>query len=78
VEHGIDIVPTYEFEAECLVLTIVFGYVRLGGVVLVGRDCWWIDGFVEGYIALAAIFLVHCVDSESEVAYKSITSSRVY
>jgi hypothetical protein len=29
------------------VLPIVFGYLRLGGIVLVGWDGWWIDGFVE-------------------------------
>jgi hypothetical protein len=68
VEHGIDIVPKYEFEVECLVLPIVFGYVCLGGVVLVGRDCWWIDGFVERYVALAARFVVDCVDGDSKVA----------
>jgi hypothetical protein len=50
------------------VLPIVFGYVRLGGIVFVGRDCWWIDGFVESYVSLAAKFVVDCVDGESEVA----------
>jgi hypothetical protein len=50
------------------VLPIVFGYIRLGGVVLVGRDCWWIEEFVERYVALAARFVFGCVDGESEVA----------
>jgi hypothetical protein len=67
-EHGINIVPNYELEAECLVLRIVSGYLHLGGVVIVGQDCWWIDGFDERYVDLAARFLVYCVDGEIEVA----------
>jgi hypothetical protein len=49
------------------VLPIVFGYLLLSGIVLVGRACWWIDGFVERYIALAARFVVDCVDGDSKV-----------
>jgi hypothetical protein len=67
-EHRIDIVPNHELEVECLVLIIVFGDLRIGGSVFVGRDGWRIHGFYEGHVALAARFVVDRIDGESEVA----------
>jgi hypothetical protein len=61
-------VPNHELEVECLVLPIVLGDIHLGGSFFVGRDGWRIHGWDEGYVTLAARFIVDRVDGEGAVA----------
>jgi hypothetical protein len=53
-QDGIYVVPHDEIEAEGLVLPIVFGDLRLGGLVLVCRIDWWFGWCDEFYVTLAA------------------------